>query len=707
MKNIDKVLPMATIMGFVMCLFAFISFNCMETPLSPVAPSSQINLQIPVIDITKYIKDVQGNTKGVTTDSTGAIFYSATESSDPRKIDSIKMIMDPSSQQVTVGLFGIAAIPSQGENATLADLGLQSGDWDPNKFGPGIPGPFPVYYVSLAGDTINLSSQFDYAAIHSGSLSIAFTNNLPLKITFNKPIILRNNQITPSVDTSIIATFNPATIDSSGGTYVGTVSLTGKILRSRMKFDSISFTTQSRPDRFSLKSSNGISVQFSSAALTADEAAAVIPGQQIASVNDSTVVVDDSIVVQSAAFSAGSFQIRLDNNLKIDVGTHFVLNELLQNNSSFTIDTIISGGATTYWPINAKQLRIQPLPSTLGTKLTFSVGIRTIDSKGLKKTITKNDFVKVSIIPGSPLVVQSITGKITPQVIPINSRMKSGFSDITNLKGKLILKNIILTARFPMTGGFPMDYHLNVSSKLNGQVLGNLQIGTDIGFPRIYPNNPVVRISDAQGFDNFLSSAFPNVPDSFYVVGSVTLNPKDEFANNNFYSIYDTSKIYPALDVNLPFGAGIQNGSLTEMTSLGKDIIPKDFTKSVDNGSLTFTFINSIPAQVSFQSRFIRYDATTHKIIDTSLYIPQDNTLSYTILSAQYDTVSQIVTASQRSTFTVGLNNAEMQKFNQSDSLFVRMIINSSNNGKYVKVRSTDKIRVFASGNIIYTINKP
>ncbi len=700
--------------GLFCCLIVGISFHCIESPLDPVAPASQITMQqIPLIDITKYIRDVQGKTPGVTTDSiTGDITYRATQYSAPKGINSIALKMQSSGQQVGVGVFSIASIPTTNSGATLAQMGLSPIDYPgANSTLPGVPPPFPANYISIPGDTLNYSSQFDYVAINSGSLTLQFTNNLPLKIDFNHPLVLRNNQFHPFVDTSWIAVFNFGSVDSFA-TEPLTEPLNGKILRAQMKFDSVSFTTEQRSSSFSLKSSNGLSTQFSSTALTADSAAAVIPSQQMISRNDSSVIVDDTVVVKSAAFSAGSFQLQLKNNVGIEVGVHFVVNELLLNNSSFTIDTILQGYTTATWTINGNHFNIQtnPLPSQLGTNLTFSVGIKTIDSKGVKQPITKNDFVRASIIPISPLVVESVTGKIKPQIIPINLGIKSGFSDISNIKAKITFDYDSLIARFLMTGGFPMDYNLTVFSKLNGNVLSTFSIATDnITFKRIYPGNFIIPISKAPGFNNFLSNSFPNVPDSFYVVGSVTLDPQDEFTNSNYYTIYDTTKIYPALDVKLPFGAGVQNGIITQMTSFGKDVIPKDFTKAVVNGSITFTVINAIPIQLAFQSRLIRYDTTGNGVhVDTLLYLPQvSRDSSYTILPAQYNTVNQIVTAPYRTTFTVALNSTDMQNFNQADSMLVRFVINTSNNGSYAKVRSTDSIRVFASGNINYIINKP
>ena len=347
MKNIAKALPEVIIAGFVMCLLAFLSFNCVQMPLAPVAPTSDITLEgISIIDITRTFADFLVKDTTLTRNSDGTSSYIKSESLTPQGIPPIVLQPQSSSQQVGVGIFGVAGILPAPTNVTLAQMGLSPLDYPgANSVAPGIPPVFPASYVSRPGDTLNYSSQFDYLAVNSGNFSLQFTNNLPLRLTFNRPIILRNNQLKPFVDTSVIAVFNVPVIDSGGtpgATYNNTASLAGKLLRSSMKFDSISFTTQQRSTPFSLKSTNGISVQFSLNSLVADSASAVIPTQQVASINDSVLVVDSLTVIQSAAFTNGKIILRLANNLGIDVTAQLKVNEMKQNNTSYVLNQTLT-----------------------------------------------------------------------------------------------------------------------------------------------------------------------------------------------------------------------------------------------------------------------------------------------------------------------------------------------------------------------------
>ena len=707
MKNV-RVNIKIILTRIIFSVLGFISISCIESPLSPVAPSSDIVLQgISVIDITSYFRDLERKASGATINSDSSMSFTTTQYSTPRSIDSIKMQMNPSAQQVGVGLFGIDALPSTSQNPTLAQLGLSPIEY-PGANPPFIP-PFPASYVSIPGDTINFSSQFDYAAINSGTLTLQFVNNLPLRLTFNKPIILRNNQLTPFLDTSWIAYFNPGTIDSNGmplATYTGTQSLSGKIMRSRMKFDSVSFTTEERSTKFSLKSSNGLSVQFSSTSLTADSAAAVVPQQTLTSINDSSVVVDDSVIVQNATFSAGSFKLIIVNNLGIDVGAHFVINQLHKSGLSYTYDETLAGKTTDTTTIIASQLSIQPdvKPNTgIGAQLTYSVGIKTIDSKGAKKPITKNDFVKASLIPGPPLVLKSISGKIKTQTLDINSMVASGldFKDVKNVTlDAITFKDVVLTVRFPMTGGYPMDYNLTLIARSKGFSVDSLRIVTgQDGFTRIFPNNPVIAISNVPNFQRFLSKFVPVAPDSFYIRGTVILNP--DFATAGIYSTYDSSKIYPAFDVNFPMFVGLSNGKLTNTSGFTKAELPKEFTKAVTSGSLNFNFVNKIPLKMFCALKFVGNYSTSKPKGDTILTIvPSDS-----IAAGQIDQTTGYSLAPTVSKVSITLNGDQMSKFNAADSLNIQFSMSTSG-GFPVKIRAMDYIRVYAKADITYTMNK-
>jgi hypothetical protein len=360
---------------------------------------------------------------------------------------------------------------------------------------------------------------------------------------------------------------------------------------------------------------------------------------------------------------------------------------------------------------NTMSFQADPPIKQYGTSVKFSVGITTIDSKGAKKLVTKNDYVKASFIPQDPLVVHSVVGKIKPTVVNISSGAGSGIkaTDLNNLSAQVALKGMQVTLQLPITGGFPTDYHLafiakNSKKKLVDSIV--LISGSSSAVPRINPaaGTAAIHLADIPGFsfDNFISRFFPDVPDSFYVQGTMTMDPPDIFAQPIVYSIYDTTKVYPSIDMNLPVAVGIKNGVLTDVLGLTKDQIPKDMTKSISQGSLTFYFYNKLPFKMFCHLNFLgNYNPKTRKE-DTLLYIvPSD-----TIQPAVVDIATGLTTGPTFSRLSVTLNNSQMVQFNAADSLYISLGISTSNNGQVVRVRDTDYIRVYAKGDLTYTIGK-
>lgn len=700
MKNIVKALPEAMIAGFAMCLLAFISFNCVDMPLAPVAPMSDIKLEgVSIIDITRTFADFLVKDTTLKRNSDGTSSYIKSESLTPQGIPAIKLQPQSSSQQVGVGQFSV--------NGFSKSSTILATDISPTLSGalPGLPAAsFPIPAVSLS-DT----SDLDYVRLASGRLKLTITNNMPVPIDFPNPIILRNNWTNP-FDNSVIASFPITGTISPNGSITIDSSIGGKLLRGFLTTDPIQLHTSGSLTPVTFTSSSGLSVLFQLVNLNADSAKAVIPSQQVASINDSVLVVDSLSVIQSAVFTKGKIIFRLMNNLGIDVGAKLTVNEMKQNNASYSINHTLTAKQTQNDTLDFSKISIQTDPPIrqYGTTVKFSVGITTLNSNGVKKVVTKNDFVRGSFIPQDSLVVHSVVGKIQPTIMQINSGVNSGINatDLGDLSAQVTLKGLQLTVKLPITGGFPTDYNLAFIAKNSKKnLLRSLQLTSGSnGLPRIIPPGAtVIQLSNNAGIDldGFISNFFPDVPDSFFVRGSMTMDPPDVFAQSTVYRIDDTTKVYPSFDMNFPVAIGIKNGVMKEVVAFGKQEIPKDFTKSVGQGTLTFYFYNKFPFKMFLHANFLgNYNPKTNKG-DTLLFI----TPSDTIQPAAVD-INGLTTAPTFSRTSISLNGAQMVQFNNADSLFIRLDMSTSNNGQVVRVRDTDYIRVYAKGDITYTVNK-
>jgi hypothetical protein len=698
----------AILIWVILVVLLIVSFNCMESPLAPVAPSSDIQLSIPILDKRKYVDEMMSkDTAFIKRDLAGGYYFIDKQNPAPNLIPLVSLTPPPSYQKTEVGQFAVDAIPAKNINLTLSDLGLTPVDFPGS---PPFPSPSPATYVSLSGDTIDRSPEFDFVSINSGTLTLSFNNNLPLRMGFNRPITLRNNQFVPFVDTSVIATYIVGTIDSFS-TFIDTKSLAGKTIRAQMKFDSISFSTEQRSTSFSLKSSNGINVQFFSSKLIADSAKAKIPDQQVlTAIEDSVLAVADSMVVRSAEFKSGLIQVRIVNNLDIDVGIKFSIDEFkvkTKGGIKYSIDTTMAGKQTMNIPIDFTTIKIEPNSlAQKGTDITFSIGITTLNSHNQKKTVLKTDYVEVSLNTLQSMALQAFTGKITPQYQFINQTSFVNFGEaIKSFKpDSLKFDSVRIDLGLKATAGFVTKYDLKLIGKnsITGKsVTINIPKDSLTGTQSIVSKTILMNNSSgwAQGF---LDKLFAVVPDSLTVTGLITVNPNG--INNSESSIYDSSKTYTTMDIYFPVKFGIYGGKIT-------DTVKTEFPKDLDNivkGQINLEIYNRIPLQFAFKGTFLNR-AKPSDPYTTLFSIPLDG--STRKVNPAPINGTGVANDSALSVFSFTLDNASIGKLTKADSVFFiyNMDIETSKQGTQivpVRIQGNDFIRLRGSGNMVYTINK-
>jgi len=653
MKNIVHRLPGVIAWEVVWCVVACLSFSCIDMPLAPIAPMSEITLEgISLFDITKTFADFTAKDTTLKRNSDGTSSYVKSETLTPQGVPIIKLQSLSTSQQVGVGQFSVDAI-SVSQNFSANNFG----------FLVGLPIPLPVT-ISLPPIPINDTADFDYVRLASGSLSLTITNNMPFPIDFPNSIVLHNNWTNPA-DYAVIVSFTISGSIDPGNSVAVTEGVGGKFLRGLLITDPIQIhlTGSSSP----LTSSSGVTISFQSTSLMADSALAKIPSQTVASIKDSKFIVDDSTVVQSATFSAGSFIIDFKNNVDVNVGVQLKFPDIVRvsSGSIFIIDTVIQARQSVSMFIDAKKWKIQTTPSTIGTTLTYSVVINTINSAGIKKTVTRNDYLEASFTPRDSLVIKSLTGKIKPTNLNVSIGAGSGIQegDIGKFSAHVALKGLQVALKLKVRNGFPSDYRLAFIAKNSKKNLIDsisLISGSSTAVPRIDPavETTIIQLSNIPGvdFDKFMSRFFPDVPDSFFVRGNMTIDPADIFAQPSAgYRIDDTTNLYPSFDMNFPLALGIQNGVLSETILFGDHEKQKNISKAINQGTFTFYFTNKLPFKLFVHVNFLgNYNHLTNKSDTLLVLTPGD-----TIQAASVDG-NGFTTTSTYSKAIISLNSSQM-----------------------------------------------
>jgi len=698
-------------------LLALIAFSCIKTPLEPILPASDIQMSIPIIDRTRTVADLYGKpASNVDYDSTlGTYVYQSTQASKPVPLDTLKATPHDQSSVVALGKITLPGLPGSTQALTASSLGIAPVTYP----GPPVPTP-PTYNVRLPGTAFPSNTQFDWLATDTGSVTLSVTNTLPLQVDFPQGLRLKNNSTNPQ-DTTTIAFFNVGLVDSAGtpgSTVTKTVNISKKFIYAALQTDSIRFNTITRSTSFTISSSSGISFTFSSGSFVVDSATAVIPNQVLVPTADTLFTVDDSVTIQDADFRSGTFNAVLQNHSNVSVSMYLQFNDLIntQTGQSFLINQVLPALGSITSPVSLNQYRIQTAPSALGTKLSFRLGISSISSAA-KVAITSHDFISAGIQVGSPFVIKSVTGKIKPTVLAVNTGA-SGVSlgDATN---KLTVDSVNFSSEsialnLGIYSGFVMDYNLTLQG-ISRKVFPNKVISYPVPGPnggsqhRIIPTPgklTQIVLDNSTGFQSFLNQFFPSLPDTFIVTGTVTLNPSDVFPTGlGSATIYDTSKVYSSISVFFPMKMGISNATYRDVINI-KGTFDSSFVSDVKSGSLHFSIDNGLPLNLAFGASFMGRDSASGAQM-TLLTIPIGGSLQQ-IAGSSVDPATGEATTPNASTFSISLLPAEVQQLAASDSVALTFQLGTSGTPptQPIVLSASNTIHVRASANMVYTVNK-
>lgn len=686
---------------YLILISAICAFHCVENPLEVVMPASDITINnISLFNTTKTISDlVKLDTSLHTKD--GCYYYTTTQTLRP-VTSFFNLSLIPASLENTfmVGEFSLNGMDTISQTLPSSGVGLP-------------PGNYPYYEqtsMRLPAYTFQFASQIDYAAIRTGALTLTVRNRLPLAISFNTPIIIRNNQ---GIDQSIIGEYALSQIPPNS-CITQTIPLNDKIIRSTIRIDEVACTILNQDSPFSVDLDDGIDYQISSTQLTVDSANAVIPEQSNIIFQNANYILDSTVSLREAACTNGLLHIAFKNNSNVAMTVEGQISELrnITSNQSYDYSLTIQGQDSVMLPLSLDQWKIVTNTGTMGTVLTFSTNAHILGSGGKFVPLSRQDNITVAIRTINPIQLKSVRGKIDSHRISVSSSAKSNmnlkiaesYSGTMNFKGIQLRMNLQSTRL-----KCPADYHLALiakTTKTNRR--DSLIIATENGLPRIYfdpalnNGSAAITISDVPGFDSFLSQFFPNPPDTFMVQGTITINPTDEFQKpDNECTIEETSELHPSFDLDFPVSFSLSNGSILEKFPITADSkISNGSNGSVGEGTVTLNITNRIPVQMNFELIFLgRY--SEHPAGDTMLVEHSDIPIAAAGLSADGFALTPTNTK-----VTLPFNAIQLADFNASDSVCIRLTnVETPGTATIVHFNPADYIRMSALCNFTYTMN--
>lgn len=688
----------------------FLFFSCFEMPLEPVLPIFDVQLSVPLANkLTTFDELIENSsiTRDSPSDTSGYTYYTK-QNSKPYEIEKIEVNPRGSVLQAPLGVFQIDFPASL--SSTFSFKAITGTD------PPLVPVIFPPATYPVPEFIYPGLQSFEYAEFESGNMTLTVRNDLPFQIAFLDPIRLINNRLFAPTDTNEVVRFSFLGQQLlPGQTIQQTVSIAGKRVQNLLKLTSVRIQTPGTSTARYVEESSSLQYQIVLSNASVRAVKGNIPKQSTSTVQSSQFVLDDSISVQSATFKSGSINLVIDNGIDAKMVALVKLNEIKNRatGQSLTIRREFQGKEKATIPLSARDYLISQSKDTLGTVLSYSVEIESIES-GFYSEVRSTDIVRAELVPVSPFVVESLTGRIKPMRMEFNSGAPG--MDISDqgskLKGSINLDSVKITLGLRMGSGFPTDYNLKIIAMNRKAVpirVDSLVLPPPVGSSqrRFFPaNNMLTQIvlDNSVGLNTFLSKFFPHFPDTFIVRGSVVVNPPDVYSTpQGVQTIRDTTKVYSDVDVAIPLRFGLVGVSFTDTVGLTNgEKIPKDVINSVKKGTLYFEITNALPIQLQFRTAFL--GALKGGKRDTLVSIPLDG--QRTILPA-FVNQNGIVQSPQTSIFSISVRDVDMEQINASEVMWFNLAVETSAGGSSsVRFRSTDNIRIRASANVVYTINK-
>lgn len=676
--------------------------SCIESPLEPVGPSYNSQLAVPILHRAYHPTNIIKDPANIEYNTDGTFSYVNIYALEKRSLDSITAFPKADSEKTSLGRFRIDTVD------------IPKTCYATNLFG-GYPPPIVPDTTFLTGtEHIVKTYQFIYVRIYKGVLTLTVTNNLPVPINFPSSIVLRNDEVG---DNTPLASFNIPGSLAHGDTRQVQDTLDGELVYGHLAIDPFQIhTSGSGGSPVTFSPTDCISFAFQSPPILADSAEAVIPNQSILSDSNSTFTVDDSITIRDARFKKGNLSVEITNCIDLSTEVHVQIQEMINvaSGRSFSFDTTFPGPGYRSIPVSIKDYRITTNQTTLGTHLRYFAGITIVNSFGDLKHVSKNDFIQVKITPVDTLYAQSITGNFPTRYVDVYAGTKSdlNFKDTSNVSAdSIIFKDIKLKLRLPVSGSEtsppPIDYKnltlISKNTKLNQIDSITIPDGS------IYPtqtDTPVIDFTSAAGFDNFTRSLqhnFPDLPDSFFVRGYIEVNPDFKNHTDARYTIKDSSGVCPLIDINVPSIFKIAGGIICDTQKI-EDNLEENIARSVINGTLSLTFTNGIPIQMTSNIGFLKWNDSTKQ----SQLIKSFNMLGP--IAAAHTGADSSAVDSVDSNIRIGLSGDDLRKINNADSVYIQLFMNTrsgTTNGGMVKIRSTDAVMVRASTIVRFTVNKP
>jgi hypothetical protein len=674
---------------------AVIMVSCFKEPLSPVAPTWDVNVVVPLLHRKFSMQDlIEKDTSMLHVGVGNEVIYSSRVQSERTYLgDLIEIKPFNDVVRAPIGRFDIEAPPL----VMPVDV----------PFLPrGVTSPIPDTTVAL-GEIQASVSAFHRVTFSDGKIELTVSNNLPVPITILDPIRLRDTQ------NLVVAAFvfTPATIGANGSR-TASADVAGKTMTGDFSLTDLRVHITGSASPVPIPAGDILVARMAGSDLEARYAeVAQIPPQFLNTRDTTYLPMEDSTLVQDVYLRNGIVSLALANGIDMNLMLHFRMNELYKQSGSswqvFEDSVYLPANGTGSTTIDLSRSRIRSLDGSFVRALTTVSSFGLSGSGGQYVTMSDTDAVTITISGSQKYVADSALCVLKPTWIPVDEAVHLDFGDLaTNFSGALQIPSANLAFLPQVDLGFPLDMEVVFAAKKNA--VGDLAyLQLPATQKRLSATTAVLQFDPVE-VGQFLSELSGQLPDSLRIIGSILVNPPGVYDPTlaGARSVGRNSSFGGGINLDIPLRLSLSSGQLRDTLAVGdssgdgtRDFeLNKGPISDLNSGNVYFEVENSLPMKTGIRLALLG-SARQHLLM-----LPQSGT-PLELVAPQLDPQG-MVTVPARSTAVIALSSSEVQQFNPAEYLVYEIHLDTAPGSSVARFTASDNVRIRVWSSLSYRVNK-
>ncbi len=666
-----------------------IAFNCMNKPLSPVAPTWQTNMTVPVSARSYSLADLVAKDSslfGIIPGGTQLV-YRTTFQANPTFVGNLVSLSPLScSTQAQIGPIAIS-----GASFTINvpfPAGFPTGTTTP------VP-PVTFTTSALHGKLPGLDSVY----LQSGTAELHLRNNLPVPVTVHNVITLQDADGTAcgSFDFGTSSTIQP------NAESIASMDLTGKFLTATMSLTPVMLSEPGNGSAVTIPADSlVVAVLVAKNPVVSSAIVDTIPAQTASKSVNASLAIRDSNLVSDLSVKSGSITVHFQSSVPANVSFIYGVAELLTPAGSAYTDMIrLPANGTFDRTLDLAGYRLHSPTGGFISALGVTGTITLSQISGLTQVkIQASDGVTMTLT-STAIVADNVVGVMKPTWVNVNAVLPVKLGDLTKkFKGLVNIPAANLRLIPQSTIQFPLQLDLKLQAEsVGGQLLSEMDV------PQTTMSGALQPIDFVPGdVGKFLSSISGQLPDSLRVQGAVLINP--DYVTTSPQSVGSTSWFGGQVQVSFPLTCSLASGQFSDTASIGDTsgggtqghtLVDQKSASDMNGITLHAVIDNAIPLQVAL--KFGLLDRGGRLI----MMLPQS--AGDSIIVPAPAVVGGAVQTPAHAERIITLAGTEVQQFNNGYSLAYNISLATAGTGA-VQFDSTQQIRIRVWAELSYQVNK-